>query len=374
MGASPVPAAQAAAQKPRVLVVGAGYFAQFHLQGWIAAGATLAGLCDTDRGRAAALAERFDVKTVGTDAAGMMDQLQPDLVDIVLQPAAQSGVVGAALARGLHSVCQKPFGRDLADARAMVAAAQSAGRVKPVALIVHENFRFAPWFREARRMIDAGMFGRLYGVSFRLRPGDGQGAHAYLDRQPYFRSMPRLLVRETAVHFIDCFRYLCGDVIAVTARLRRLNPTIAGEDAGVILFEFEDDRIGLFDGNRLNDHAAADMRRTMGEMWLEGERGVLRLDGDARLWWKPHGQPEHEHRYAVDEAAFAGPFGGAVTALQAHVIAHLREGTRLENAAMDYLPNLYAQEAVYLSNQTGARVQIGRDGALRVATTTAAMG
>jgi predicted dehydrogenase len=30
--------------------------------------------------------------------------------------------------------------------------------------------------------------------------------------------MPQLLVRETAVHFIDSFRFLCGEVRAVTAR------------------------------------------------------------------------------------------------------------------------------------------------------------
>ena len=36
---------------------------------------------------------------------------------------------------------------------------------------------------------------------------------------------------------------------------------------------------GLFDGNRLNDHVAANPRRTMGEGWLEGSGGVLRLDG-----------------------------------------------------------------------------------------------
>lgn len=82
-------------------------------------------------------------------------------------------------------------------------------------LVVHENFRFTPWFRECRRLVDAGHFGRLHGISFRLRPGDGQGPHAYLDRQPYFQTMPQLLVRETAVHFIDSFRYLMGDVIAV---------------------------------------------------------------------------------------------------------------------------------------------------------------
>ena len=91
----------------------------------------------------------------------------------------------------------------------------------------------------------------------------------------------------------------------------------------------------------------------MGEMWLEGAAGVLRLDGDARLWWKPHGQAEREHDYP---RGGSGAFGGAVTALQGHVLAHLREGRPLENGAADYLPNLQVQAAIYQSSASGARV------------------
>lgn len=334
----------------RVLVVGAGYFARFHLDGWREAGATVVGLCDQDAPRAQALAADFGVPAIGTDAGALMDRLQPDLVDVVLPPAAQPPVVRQALARGRLTVCQKPFGQDLAAAQAMTDAAAAAG----VPLVVHENFRFAPWFREARRLIDGGLLGRVHGVSFRLRPGDGQGPRAYLDRQPYFQAMPQLLVRETAVHFIDTFRYLCGEVRAVTARLRRLNPVIAGEDAGVILLEFDDQRTGLFDGNRLNGHAARDPRRTMGEMWLEGEAGVLRLDGDAGLWWQPHGGDERRHPCASGP----GAFGGAVAALQAHVLAHRTQGTPLENTADDYLANLRVQAAVYHSHATGMRIEM----------------
>ena len=67
--------------------------------------------------------------------------------------------------------------------------------------------------------------------------GDGWGDNAYLDRQPYFQTMPRLLVVETAIHWIDTFRFLFGEVDAVYARLRRINPAIAGEDAGLICFD-----------------------------------------------------------------------------------------------------------------------------------------
>ena len=166
--------------------------------------------------------------------------------------------------------------------------------------------------------------------------------------------MPQFLVRETAVHFIDTFRFLMGEVRAVTARLRRLNPVIAGEDAGLLIFEHDDERSALFDGNRLNGHPAANPRRTMGEMWLEGERGVLRLDGEARLWWQPHQGSEAPHPY--DDGAGRGAFGGASTALQAHVLAHLQRGTALENSARQYLANLHVQAAVYHSHASGRRV------------------
>ncbi len=333
----------------RIAVVGAGYFAQFHLEGWRDAGAQVLGLCDLDAERARALAGRFGIEHVCTDVEALLDTTRPDVVDVVLPPAAQFNVVAATLARQLPTICQKPFGRSWAEA--VVMADLSTRHRTP--LVVHENFRFTPWFRECKRLIDAEHFGRVLGISFRLRPGDGQGPRAYLDRQPYFQQMPQLLVRETAVHFIDTFRYLLGEVRAVTARLRRLNPVILGEDAGLIIFEFDDNRSGLFDGNRLNDHVAQNTRRTLGEMWLEGEAGVLRLDGDARLWFKPQGGMEAEHLY---DRGGVGAFGGACTQLQSHVLAHLSNGAALENAAHDYLPNLAVQAAIYQSHTSGRRV------------------
>lgn len=39
---------------------------------------------------------------------------------------------------------------------------------------------------------------------------------------------PRFLIHETGVHLVDVFRYLLGEVAAVTASLHRRNPCIAG--------------------------------------------------------------------------------------------------------------------------------------------------
>ena len=237
------------------------------------------------------------------------------------------------------------------EAEEIVALARDAGCL----LIVHENFRFQPWYREAKRLLVAGELGRIHAVAFRLRPGDGQGPNAYMDRQPYFQTMPRFLIHETGVHFVDTFRYLVGEVSAVTARLRQLNPAIAGEDAGYVVFEFAGGAGGLFDGNRLNDHEADNCRLTMGEMHIEGERAVLRLDGRGRLWLKPHGQAERAHDYVWRDQGFAGD---CVHRLCDHVVEHLLRGGPLENDGATYLANMRIVEAIYRSHAEGRRIVI----------------
>jgi predicted dehydrogenase len=334
----------------RIAGVGAGYFSRFHLEGWRDnAQADVVGWCDTDAGRVEAMARDFAIPRTFCDVDAMLDALAPDLVDIVTPPPSHAALVARAHARRIPVICQKPLTPSWTESMALAAAVERSGTL----CVVHENFRFQPWYREARRFIDAGLLGVPHAVAFRLRPGDGQGPRAYLDRQPYFQQMPRLLVVETAIHWIDTFRYLLGEVTAMTARLRRLNPAIAGEDAGYLLFEFEGGATGLFDGNRLNDHVAQDPRRTMGELWLEGSAGVLRLDGDARLFWKPHHGSEAEHAYDRGPATFGG---GCCAALQRHVVAHLLDGAPLENTVRDYVVNLRVQEAVYESHASGRRI------------------
>lgn len=336
----------------RVAVAGAGYFARFHYDAWARLpDAELVGLADPDQAKARATAERFAVPATYDTAEALLDAQAPDLLDIVTPPESHAALVAAAAARGIAMVCQKPLAPTLDEARALVETAEAAG----VPLIVHENFRFQPWHRHARALIDAGRLGTPHALSFRLRPGDGQGADAYRDRQPYFQTMARFLIHETGVHFVDVFRFLFGEIVAVTARLSRLNPAIAGEDAGYVIFEFASGAGGLFDGNRLNDHGADDCRLTMGEMHAEGSEGVLRLDGDGRLWWKPHGGAERPEPYQWARRGFAGD---CVHALNAHVLAHLTRGAPAENTGRAYLRNMEIVEAIYRSDAEGRRVAV----------------
>ncbi|MEM9970884.1 MAG: Gfo/Idh/MocA family oxidoreductase [Pseudomonadota bacterium] len=333
----------------RVACLGAGYFSQFHYDSWARIdGAQPVAACDLELVKA-----RATGLPAYTDLDEMLTEARPDLLDIILPPPAHATAIRAALRHGLKAIiCQKPFCLSVEEAQAIAAEADDAGAT----IVIHENFRFQPWYRTIKAELEAGRIGTLLQATFRLRPGDGQGPRAYLDRQPYFQQMERFLVHETAVHWVDTFRFLFGDPAAVYADLRKINPAIAGEDAGYVVFDHPSGVTALFDGNRHLDHAADNLRRTMGEALIEGTEGTLTLRGDGSVAFRAFG--------SGDETALLGPdtwegFGGdCVNALQSHVISGLVDGTTLENTARDYLQVLRIEDAIYRSDAEERKVSL----------------
>nr|WP_238941556.1 Gfo/Idh/MocA family oxidoreductase [Jannaschia sp. Os4] len=323
-------------------MLGLGYFARFHADAWRRlAGATLVATADADPAKGA----------THTDLAGLLSE-RLDVVDIATPPPTHAAAIRQALeARPEAIVCQKPFCTSLAEAEAVTAEAEAAG----VPLVVHENFRFQPWWRAIRAAVADGEIGAPLTATFRLRPGDGRGPDAYVERQPYFQTMERFLLHETGVHYLDVFRWLLGAPDWVQADLRRLNPAIAGEDAGHVLLGWADGRRALLDGNRLVDHAAATTRLTFGEALVEGDGGVLTLTGDGRVARRAHGAVEGEEVLAPRD--WPGFAGDSVAAFQRHVLEGLESGA-FETGARDYLEVMRLVEAGYASAAEGRRVAV----------------
>lgn len=336
----------------KVAVVGAGYFAQLHHEAWMRMERVdLVGICDMNGEAADAAAQTHGVAAY-TEVADMLADTRPDLVDIVTPPASHLTLIRACMDNKVAAICQKPFCQTPEGAREAVALSQTAGRF----IAVHENFRFQPWYRKTRQLLDENALGKVYQITYRLRPGDGQGPDAYLARQPYFQKMPQLLIHETGVHWIDTFRYLFGNPTAVMADLRRLNPVIAGEDAGIVIFDLPDGVRGVLDGNRLADHAADNTRRTMGEMLIEGADATLRLSGQGELWLRRHGSME-ETQVPCDfvDTVFGGD---CVFNLCAHVVDHMLDGSELENEASDYLVVQRVERAAYQSTENRCWIDV----------------
>lgn len=330
------------------VAVGAGYFSRFHFEAWTRIPeAELVAICDIDLLKAKQVAQYYGVPRFYSEVQEMLDKEKPDFVDIITPPAFHMDICREAMKRGISIICQKPLVPTLSEAEELLKAVRAAN----VRFMVHENFRFQPWYREIRSILDRGLIGdQMHSINFRMRTGDGWPADAYLDRQPYFRTMPRLLIYETGIHFVDVFRYLFGEVSSVFAHLRKLNPAIAGEDCGIVFFQFANGATGVLDANRYNEPDAEDPRYTFGELLLEANGGSLSLDMEGRIRIQPLGRPSYEHEYVHHKRNFAGD---CVYATQCHFIAALLQGKSFDTDLEDYLQNLRLQEAIYSSAMQG---------------------
>lgn len=148
---------------------------------------------DLDVGRA-----RHEATRLGVPAAGGVDELLADpAVDIVVNltpPVAHAEVALAALGAGKHVYGEKPFAVELSDAAAMIARAESAGRLLGSA---PDTFLGSAG-QTARAALDGGRIGRpVAAVAFLTHSGAelwhpdprflfGYGGGPALDMGPYY--------------------------------------------------------------------------------------------------------------------------------------------------------------------------------------------
>ena len=336
----------------RLSIVGTGYFSQFHFDAWKRLDIEVVGICSLNKNEALEKSKQFNNCKVYSDFTAMINDTKPNLVDIIVPPQNHLNFIKIAAESNVNIICQKPFTNSLQEAKKAVKIAEKYG----ITIAVHENFRYQPWYTKIKEILKKSFLGNLYQVSFRMRPGDGQGKDAYLSRQPYFQKMERFMIHETGIHIIDVYRYLFGDIKSIFAKLSQLNDHIKGEDAGIVFFEFESGVRGLFDGNRLSDHIAIDRRLTIGEMLIEGSKGSLRLNGNGKIFYRKFSEnKEKEIVYKWHDIGFAGD---SVFYYQKHLLDHFVNGQILNNEAKDYIENLIIEDLIYKSNERGRLIKI----------------
>jgi predicted dehydrogenase len=335
------------------VAVGAGYFAPYQFEAWSRIPEVrIVAVHDRDAERQKQAVQRFKIPRSYDSWKRMIDEEKPDFFDIITPPDTHEEMCAYAAERKVHIVCQKPLAPTFDASRRIVEKAAKAG----VRFMVHENFRWQPWYRKIRAIRDSGDLGQFTHLYFRLRTGDGWGENAYLDRQPFFRDYPRLLIYETGVHFIDTFRFLLGEVEEVYANLRRLNPVIKGEETGQVFFRFVNGATAIWDANRYNEIESPSPRFTFGELRIDGMKGHLTMDTESNIRMKLLGKPEFDVDYQRANVNFAGD---CVYATQRHFVDCLLSGKEFESNGPDYLKTLEVVEAVYRSAGTRQPARVG---------------
>jgi predicted dehydrogenase len=336
----------------KVIVVGTGYFSHFQIEAWQRiSDVCVVAVCDVDLTKAQGVAQQYGIEKVYAHTELAILNEKPDILDIVTPPSTHFALCQLAVNHGVHLVCQKPIAPTFAESTQLVRMVEQY----PIRFMVHENFRWQPWYREIKRLIDEDMVGEVFSLNFIMRMGDGWGADAYLSRQPFFRDYKRLLIFETGVHFIDTFRYLLGEITSVYTRHRQLNPVIKGEDSALCVFGFANGATAILDANRFNESNAKNPRYTFGILRLDGSKGHLELNSDGEIHIKLLGQPLVHHPFSPPLSGFAGD---CVFATQKHFVQCLKSGQDFETNGVDYLRTLKIVEACYASAQSGEVIQI----------------
>ena len=338
----------------RGVCLGAGYFSRFQYEAWQRIPEVeIVALANRSLEKARETATLFHIPRAyaWSDLAAMLDAEKPDFVDLITPPETHLEIVRLAAARGIAIICQKPIAPTWDECVAVVETARRAG----VRLMIHENFRWQPWYREMRRLLDAGTLGDLFSINVRMRMGDGWQEDAYLARQPFFRTYPRLFVYETGIHFLDTFRYLGGEIATVYTRFQRRNAAIKGEDAAQIVCGFASGATAILDASRYNEADTANPRYTFGLVRIDGSKGHLELDLEGNLIFKPLGQATQRIEYPHTRDGFAGD---SVYAIQRHFANRMADGAPFENTGDDYLKSTALMEACYRSQASGQVVAV----------------
>jgi predicted dehydrogenase len=254
-----------------VLVVGTGFGCRIQAPALRAAGFEVVGLVGADPARTAERAAANGVAQAFTDLDEAIARTGAVAVAISTPPHLHAPLVQTALAHGCHILCEKPFARDLAEARAMLGAAERAGVVH---LVGHE-FRWTPERAALARTIADGRIGEPRFVTLAqyfqyVANPDVDLPHWWLDP-----GAGGGWLGAAGSHWIDWLRTWGGEFASVSATLAHVSaPREGAEDSFAIRFRLASGVEGVLQQSAGAWGPLANMARvagTEGTAWLEGE-------------------------------------------------------------------------------------------------------
>jgi predicted dehydrogenase len=321
----------------RVGLIGAGWVSRHHLIAWraLADEAAVVAIADPSSENAATRASEFGIETTYGSASEMLAQGGLDAVDIAAPRAAHADLVRLAASYRLPILCQKPLAPTLAEAEALVAEVASKAR-----LMVHENWRFRAYYRQAAEWLRAGDIGAVTAARLTLLTSgtlaDEHGRYPALERQPFMRHEARMLVAEVLIHHLDTLRMLLGPMKVTASELSQTCPDLMGEDGAVIQLRARSGAaISVFASFAAHGHPAA------ASDWLEilGYDGAIRLDGPilSRVGHSPLNR-----EYDLTET-----YQGSYNATIDHFVNALRSDMPFETSPEDNLETLRLVEDCY---------------------------
>ena len=288
----------------RVGFIGAGWTERVQIPMFRKGGLIAQAICSGQPANAQRVAQQLAIPEVYEDWRALITAPTVDVVSIVTPPHLHAEMAIAALQAGKHVLCEKPMARNVAEAEAMLAAAQAAPN--QLALIDHE-LRFHPQRIHLRRLLREGYVGELIAI--------------HLDRLGSERLNPELpwswlydaergggMLGALGSHLLDLARWLVGRIDALTAQLQIGHTRRNDPNSGITQPVTADDYAHLL--LRFTNHVQGDLTvsgLTPGgygmSVTLVGTEGALRLDNQDQLWGA-QGQALHQGQWQPIDTGF----------------------------------------------------------------------
>jgi predicted dehydrogenase len=221
--------------------------------------------------------------------------------------------------------------------------------------MINENWRWQPWYRALKGLIDAGAIGRVRTITLVRHEADALLSPPF-PNQRYFVEMERFLLIESVIHLIDVARFLGGAIEEVTCQMRRLSGVTKGEDNVHLHLRLQNEAWGLIYSTRCSEPDLADP--LCDSVRVEGGQGFVRLDRDGTITVQPLHSPPFQYGYIIPASGYRGD--SVRMALQ-HFARCLSAGKPFETGGKDYLEQVMrAVFAGYESARTRKTVSLHR--------------
>lgn len=258
-------------KKIRLGVIGAGSFANFHLDGIAEiVDVEVVAICDTCIERAKEKAKKYHIESVYSDYHELLAREDIDAVTLPLPDQVHNEITIAALRAGKHVLCEKPMALNLDECKEMVRVAQECGKQ----LMVGQIGRYTPAFVKAKELVDAGEIGDIMFI-------ESEYAHDYskIGGAGGWRVTPeRHPILGGGCHAIDLIRMIAGNPIEVAAYAN--NKVLTDwpiNDTTIAIMKFPSGAIGKV----FNSHGCK--RKYTMRTVVQGTKGTLIFD-NTRPW------------------------------------------------------------------------------------------
>ena len=268
-----------------IAILGVGDIANVHIEAYqaLADRCEIRALVDIFQDKAEAKRQKYGLSCdVVTDYKTLLDRKDIDLVSICLPPSAHCDVAVDFLRAGKHVLCENPMAPSLEQCDRMIAAAKEGGAKLGV---VAQN-RFKPDIMRTKKLLESGVLGPIYFTQANSLWWRGDNYYDLWWRGTWEKEGGGCTFIH-AVHHIDLFLWLMGDLREISAMVSNQNHQNSEvEDVSISTLRFQNGAVGTMIASLL--HHGEEQK-----IIIDGENGSIEIPHKvASDKQQPNGYPE----------------------------------------------------------------------------------